>query len=360
MKPTKKLPKKSLQRQRINNMKIKPEQLNAYLSKPPLHRLYILAGDEPLLLEEHSKQILAAAKKQYFNDVRRFNVTTGFQWENFSEATQTLSLFSENTCIVLNIGAWKLDATGKECLQHYAKQTNPQHCVIIMGQKLESNTQKTKWFKEIEQHALFCPIWPIDNNRLPQWIQGRAKQLGLTLNTAQANFIAEHTQGNLLAAKQELEKLVLLDAPITDELLETCITYNAQHNCFQLADYCLAGKPEPIASTLLALQQQGTEPTLALWALTKEIRQLSQALSYQAQGMNFREIASKLRIWERKAPFFKTYLQRHDEKTCHEQLQQLILIDKMIKGAIPGDIWRALHQVCLAIAGVNIIKEHVE
>ena len=45
--------------------------------------------------------------------------------------------------------------------------------------------------------------------RLPQWLRARAAAVGVELDDAAVQFIVDRTEGNLLAAQQELEKLKL-------------------------------------------------------------------------------------------------------------------------------------------------------
>ena len=68
---------------------------------------------------------------------------------------------------------------------------------------------------------MWVPIWPVDAAALPGWLRARARALHLEIEPAAAQLIADRVEGNLLAAKQELEKLALLanDAPISEQLV---------------------------------------------------------------------------------------------------------------------------------------------
>ena len=52
-------------------------------------------------------------------------------------------------------------------------------------------------------------VWPVELARLPQWLRARATSLELDIDDDAVRFIVERTEGNLLAAQQELEKLRL-------------------------------------------------------------------------------------------------------------------------------------------------------
>src|SRR5690554_7543244 len=78
-------------------------------------------------------------------------------------------------------------------------------------------------------------------------------------------MLAHHTEGNLLAAVQEIEKLKLLgETNIDAELLGEAITNNSRFNAFQLADACLLGNIANASNILSQLKAEGVEPILIL------------------------------------------------------------------------------------------------
>ena len=81
-------------------------------------------------------------------------------------------------------------------------------------------------------------------------------------------FIVERTEGNLLAAQQELEKLKLLAGGKRVDLaaVQASIGDSARFDVFQLGEAAL-GADVPRALRILAgLRSEGVEPTLALWS----------------------------------------------------------------------------------------------
>ena len=51
---------------------------------------------------------------------------------------------------------------------------------------------------------------PINKNSMPDWIKAKSRDLNLEINEQAVRLLAERTEGNLLAASQELMKLSLL------------------------------------------------------------------------------------------------------------------------------------------------------
>ena len=100
-----------------------------------------------------------------------------------------------------------------------------------------------------------------------------------TLDAEAAQLIADRVEGNLLAAKQELEKLSLLadGGTIGADLVLRSVGDSARYDVFQLAQAAAAGDAARAFHVLLGLKSEGVEPTLILWALLREVRGLWQA-----------------------------------------------------------------------------------
>ena len=125
-------------------MKIKPEQLSSSL-KQALKPLYWVNGDEPLLLQERTDQIRAYCRDNDFQDREVFSVDRSFNWELFSQATGNLSLFTEKKLIELRFSAARLEDTGKQALQKYVEDPNPDYVILISSPRIEPATLNTKW-----------------------------------------------------------------------------------------------------------------------------------------------------------------------------------------------------------------------
>ena len=89
-------------------------------------------------------------------------------------------------------------------------------------------------------------VWPIDTVALPGWLRARAAALKVDMDGEAAQLIVERVEGNLLAAKQELEKLALLadGKRISAELVLRSVGDSARYDVFQLAEAAAGGDAE--------------------------------------------------------------------------------------------------------------------
>src|SRR6202521_4521007 len=150
---------------------------------------------------------------------------------------------------------------------------------LVITDKPDKKAGEAPWVRAVEKHGIWVPIWPVETAALPAWLRARAKQLRVDIEPAAAQLIVDRVEGNLLAAKQELEKLSLLanGEPISADLVLRSVGDSARYDVFQLAEAAAAGDGERALRVLLGLKSEGVEPSLILWALGRELRGLWQA-----------------------------------------------------------------------------------
>src|SRR5204862_281760 len=130
------------------------------------------------------------------------------------------------------------------------------------------------WVRAVEAHGAWVQIWPGDSHRLAAWLRGRCRRLNLAASDEALELVAARTEGNLLAAHQELTQLALL-APagrVTPDAVLAAVADSARFDVFGLGEAVLAGETARALRVLAGLRAEGTEPTLALWALSRALR----------------------------------------------------------------------------------------
>ena len=93
-------------------MKLNIAQLPAHLKKELLP-IYVVSGEEPLLVEEALDHIRAAARRNGFTERDVFDVERGFNWGNVIEACASLSLFASRRIVEVRMPKGPGAARGK-------------------------------------------------------------------------------------------------------------------------------------------------------------------------------------------------------------------------------------------------------
>ncbi|MFP8965708.1 DNA polymerase III subunit delta [Pokkaliibacter sp. CJK22405] len=328
-------------------MKLKSEQLAAHLERPLLP-VYLLCGDEPLLMLECADQIRACAKKQGFIDREVFHVEPGFSWDQVLASANSLSLFAEQKFLDIRLSG-KPNEAGVKALLSYAENPPADTLMLITAPKLDNSTLKVKWASAIEKNGAVIQLWPMDSEQLPRWLHQRARQLNLRLSDDAAQLLAQRVAGNLLAATQELNLLSLLseNGQVSAEDILDSVGEHARHDVYDLVRVAFMGKWPDAVRILEHLKQEGAEPTLALWALTRELRDLIQLLRLMRDGQSFEQACKQARIWpmQRQAPL-KLASRRCRPPQLLSLLDEAQALDVLSKSS-PKEFW---HELSLWIA----------
>lgn len=333
-------------------MQLHVKQLSTHLKKHKLHPVYLISGDVPLLMQETRDAVCDAAYQTDFHQKTLLTIENASDWDQFSAAADNLNLFSEKTLLEIRNPKGKFDDHGTKVLLRYLDNPPPDKLLLIITPKLTSAQQKTRWFKAVDTTGATLAVWPIAPHELPAWIAARLKQAGLNADRNGIQLLAELTEGNLLSTQQAVEKLRLLypNQLITTKEISTLISDNARFTIFDLTNYALAGKAQRVIRILSGLQFAGTEATLVLWAITREIRTLYSLAKQMEQGQPITQVVASQ--WQSRKPLLTNALSRLRCNALSQLLQQAEQIDHMIKGIKTGNVWLALETLSLSIAKV--------
>ena len=98
-------------------MQVKPEVFPNLLGKA-LRPIYLVSGDEELLLNEFSDQLISKARSQGFTERKIMHVERGFSWKNLEQELSSLSLFAEKRILELRLPASKFDKEASEVIRN--------------------------------------------------------------------------------------------------------------------------------------------------------------------------------------------------------------------------------------------------
>lgn len=340
-------------------MRLRAEQLGEQLGRR-LGPLYFIHGDEPLLVQEAADAVRAAARGQGYDERQVMEAATGFDWEALRHLGDNLSLFAQRRLVELRLPGAKPGVAGAKVLAEVAARPPADTVLLITSGKLDKATAATAWVKAIEHHGISVPVWPIPTARLTGWLAARTRAKGLRLTPGAAALIAARTEGNLLAAVQEIEKLWLLygETAVDECEAAAAVAQGARFDVYGLADAALAGDAARTAQIIQVLQGEGVDLTLALWALVRDIRTLAQAAAARAGGASLDGVLARFRVWDQRKPLFKTALQRGTATRWRALLLRAARVDKVLKGRRAGSAWDELLQLGLAMAGVETVPAH--
>lgn len=331
-------------------MQLSHSALAQHLQKQLLP-LYVVSGDEPLLVDETLSELRTHAEQQGFAEREILEPGINFSWDTLKDHANSYSLFSDRVILEIRLKDNKFPDIAKKALQAYADNPPPTKLLLIRCSKLESQQTKAAWWQRLSEKGGMVPVWPLTREELPRFIQQRLQKLQMTADADSIRLLSEYGEGNLLALVQEIAKLNLLFAgeQLTVAKVSAAIADNARFNAFQLVDAMVLGETARALRILQALQKEDTEAILILWAIARELRTLAQMAFALEKGSALESLFYKFGVWEKRKMVVKKGLPRFSAQEWRGFLGQAFAIDCLIKGARSGDVWAELGRLVVGV-----------
>jgi DNA polymerase III subunit delta len=331
-------------------LKIAARQLPRHL-EGPLSGIYLVAGDEPLLVDQAADRIRGAARTQGFNERQVHGVDRSFRWSDLEAGADNLSLFAERRIVELRMASPRPGDAGGRTIKALAESNDPDRLVLIsVAAKLDSAASRSAWAKAVEERGVLVTVWPVDRAELPRWIAARATQLELKLSPDAAELLAERVEGNLLAADQELVKLALTAGgkPLDAAAVLDAVQSSARFDVFRLTDAIVAGNAPRTLRILEGLRAEGTQPTLIAWAVSREIALLLRLKFAEDQGQDLGHALSRNGVWRQRQPAVRKAVRRLSRAHLAALMRRAAAVDRTLKGIERGQPWEALTALVMA------------
>jgi DNA polymerase-3 subunit delta len=324
-------------------LKLTSDSLATHLGERLLP-VYLVSGDEPLLAAEAADAVRARARDAGFTEREVHFIERAADWDGVRASAANLSLFAARRVMEIRLASARPGSAGNAALIALLEAHDPDTLFLILAPRLDRDAQGADWVRAVEAHGAWVQIWPVDPQRLVAWLKGRCRRLELVASDEALELLAARTEGNLLAAHQELTKLTLL-APggrVTPEAVLASVADSARFDVFRLGEAVLAGETARALRVLAGLRAEGTEPTLALWALSRALRDV-----WSARG------GGTPPAWQpqRHRAALAQALRRASRLPFAALAVRAARADRMIKGRVGGDAWDELALLAADMCG---------
>lgn len=342
-------------------MKLKPDQLKEQLREQPtatpprpLAPVYLVSGDEPLLVNEVVDALRAAAIGRGCEERDSHVVERGFSWEAVTASLRNLSLFSSGKLVEIRLPTPTPGDEGSRHIRKLASRPADGNTVVIVTPALTRKIAESAWASALAAAGVWVETRRPGLADLPQWIAQRFRAAGLSCEPEGLDLLADRVEGNLLAAQQEIDKLALLHAPgtaLTVAQIRAAVADGARFDVFQLGDAALSGDVARAVRVLGGLREEGTAAPLVLWSLAREVLVLVDAgIRASREGSPLRGVQGA-GVWQSRTDLYLRALRNHKPGGLRRLLRMAGRADQIVKGARPGEPWNALLELTLALAG---------
>jgi len=338
-------------------MDLRLRDLPSHLERP-LAPVYVVHGDEPLQAIEACDAIRAAARRQGYDEREVLVAEAGFKWDAFLAANANLGLFGNRKLVDLRIPSGKPGVDGARALEACAAHASTDQLLLVTLPKIDRATQASAWFSSLEGAGVAVAVYPLEREALPAWIAARLARQRQRATPETLAFLADRCEGNLIAARQEIEKLGLLlpEGGLDQEAVERVVTDVARYDVFQLSEAWLAPDAGRALRIIAALEAEGEGIPLLLWQLGEDIHALAAVQEAIAAGTPVANAMRNARVWGKRQAAMERAARRVRPATLGPLLSALARLDALAKGIGRGNPWDELRSVAMMLMGVPAVR----
>lgn len=316
------------------------DQLQTHL-RGPMRAAYLVAGDEPLLVQEAVDQIRAAALASGAGERLVFDVVAHFDWPAWRMEVRSFGLFATKRLIELRLTATKLTVEGAAAVSEFLADPGSD-TLLVQSPDWNKAAESAPWVAALERVGVIIPVRALKPEELPNWLRRRARDHGVRLGDDAIAELVARVEGNALAAHQELAKLALL-APgqtIDAAMLADLVADSSRFDVFALFDSVLAGNALRVRKVLAGLRAEDAHPAEVFGYLANQVVAMAGAEALRARGASLHTHWPSHRVYGPRQALCERALGRG----WSQRLREAQRIDMVCKGRAAGDPWVELER----------------
>lgn len=318
--------------------------------------IYVIYGEEDFLRMEYIDKFRKVAILKNYINKKFFVDSINFNWDEIYFAIEEKDLFSEKVVIEINIFG-KISLKDNKFIFNLLKTSSIDKLILFIFHKLDKPQLKSQWFNEISKIAKIIEAKKIAIKDIPIWIKNKLNDYNLTIDEDALHLFIYKTEGNLLSASQEIEKLYLnLDNKknITLEDVDKKVFNNAKYDIFQLSIAWMRSDVKRVVDLIDNFKLSFQEPILLLWLISEDIRTLLKLKNEILLGHPISStMLNKLRLWADKKNLALIIVNKISIKMLLNFLQKCAIIDKILKGVnlySKEDIWLEFKKLLVSLS----------
>lgn len=320
----------------------------AALEKEGPRPVYVIDGDERVLIDEMVQAILAAAVPAHARDFNLDRLSgRDVTVTRVLDTAQTLPAFAERRVVVVE-GADKLGFDKSDAFLSYVEDPNPSTVLVLVAERFDGRTKAYKAIKKAGFALRFAKPKP---REMPQLIRRRADRLGVAIESDAIRVLADATGADVGAATQALEVLSLYanGRPVTGDDVTRVVSVTREESIFELVDAIGHGDRVVVLTALHTMLVVNREPPLRmLFMVGRHYRNLLKARAALDAGANRDEILAEVGI----PPFLLSNLldqaRRHSLAELARGLGAVNHADQELKGG-PLSSQRTMERLVLQL-----------
>lgn len=310
--------------------------LQSYLAHNTLDPLWVITGEEPLLMLEAADLLRAKAREEGALEREVLNASAVWDWSKLPESCMAMSLFGDKKIVELRLASPRPGLKGTKALAD-AGSLGLDGVTLIITIPYDWTLKKASWYKALTAHAQLVECNPVSARELPAWFAERLGRHGLRAEPAALRILAQRCEGNLLAAAQEVLKLAYLlpkDSLVTEQNVTDSVRDVARFDVENLLEAMFAGDAAKSLRIVENLNAAGEVIPSFLWMITEELRMTLRFRDALDHGSDRTSAMRQAGVWGDRAARITRAGGRLNTRRLASALLLCADIDKISKGLV--------------------------
>lgn len=330
------------------------DQLQKTLASAKKNTIWVISGDDPLLVGETADQLRAHLKAQGITERQVEVPDRSFDWKGWLAASATGSLFAEQRLMDLRLTTGKPGTEGSKAIQAWCAQPPADVTLVVTLPRADRAMQNASWFKALDEAGMILIVPELYRSDMAGWISQRLRAKGLSATPDAIAWMCDQFEGNLIAANQEILKLALhhenRSEPIDAHDIRSLVADVARFSPFSLGEAILSGEAGRAIRILRGLKAEAEPLPLILWAVTEDLRMLARTQRLMENGRSTEQALREARIPRHRERPIALACRKANTARTWRALRQAAEVDTITKGLKLDDPWVALERMALDFA----------
>ena len=338
-------------------MAIKASEFDVRYWNNGLPPVAALLGDEAFFITRIGDLWRKTGKDQGFTERLVLDQTEPDLASRLLSELDALSLFADQTLVELRLSKATLDKSLREALDQWLQNPPDDKRLLISGPKLGKSESSTIWLQTLEKSNAVVEANAIPSYQFAKWLDSELQSHHIVMDPESKSAVQMHTEGNLLAAGQVIERLKLIQPDLIegptlslDQVLDV-LTQSARHTVYDLVDLAIKSDVSGLNRITDLLKAEGVDAMTALWAISRELDILLQIRYRMDQGESANQAIGSLRVWRSREGLVRGAVNRLNLTQLRKLLTLCHDTDRTIKGATPEPAWAMIKDILLGLAG---------
>ena len=343
-------------------MAIKASEFDSRQWDSGLPPVTALLGDEAFFITLTGDSWRQAGKDQGFTERLVLDQTESDLANRLIHELDALSLFSDRTLVELRLTKKTLDKSLRDALDRWTQNPPDDKRLLISGPKLGKSESSTSWLQKLEMASVVIEASTVPTYQFAKWLDAELKSHQIVMDQDARSAVQMHTEGNLLAVGQVIERLKLIQPDLIkgsklslDQVLDV-LTPSARHTVYDLVDLAMKSDVSGLNRLTDLLKAEGVEAISVLWAISRELDILLQIRYRLDQGESVNQAIGSLRVWRSREGLVRSAINRLSLMQLRKLLTLCHDTDRTIKGATQEPAWSMIKDILLGFAGHSMTR----